>query len=266
MPRLLNVFRSVMLATALALPAATAATAGNAAPADAPSVVLVHGAFSDGSAWHRVVRILQDAGISVTAAQLPLASLEGDAAVVARLLDMQGGPVVLVGHSYGGNVITEAGLHDRVAALVYVAGFALDAGQSLTDLSKGKPPAPWQAETRPDAAGFVRLTTEGIATYFAPDLPAEEAALIAATQGPIQSQINVQAPTVAAWSKRPTYYVLTENDQIVLPALQSFFAKRMGAAVTPIASSHAVILSQPEAVAAVILDAIAAVRAAASSH
>ncbi len=249
----LDTFRATIAALALAVP--------GAAIAEEASVVLVHGAFSDGSAWHRVIPLLQGAGVTVTAAQLPLASLSEDASVVSRLLEMQDGPVVLVGHSYGGNVITEAGAHDNVEALVYVAGFALDAGQSLTDLLDGQPPAPWQAEARPDQGGFVRLTEAGIATYFAHDLPREEAALIAATQGPIQYQINYEAPTVAAWSMRPTYYVLTENDQIIPPRLQGFFAQRMGAAITPLASSHVAMLSQPEAVADVILSAVDAVSA-----
>ncbi|MEM9319445.1 MAG: alpha/beta hydrolase [Pseudomonadota bacterium] len=245
----LNMIRASLASVALAFP--------GAAMADDASVILVHGAFSDGSAWHRVIPLLQEAGVTVSAVQLPLASLAEDAAVVSRLVDLQDGPVVLVGHSYGGNVITEAGAHNDVAALVYVAGFALDVGQSLTDLLDGHAPAPWQAEAQPDAAGFVRLSAEGIATYFAPDLPAQEAALIAATQGPIQYQINYEAPSVAAWSMHPTYYVMTENDQIIPPQLQSFFADRMGAEVTPVASSHVAMLSQPEAVAEVILDAIA---------
>lgn len=253
MSQSLNIFRATVAAAVLALP--------GVASAEDASVVLVHGAFSDGSAWHRVIPLLQEAGVSVNAAQLPLASLEGDAAVVSRLLNMQDGPVVLVGHSYGGNVITEAGVHDSVAALVYVAGFALDAGQSLTDILEGHPPAPWQAEASADAAGFVRLSADGIATYFAPDLPAEEAALIAATQGPIQYQINYEAPSVAAWSMHPTYYLMTENDQIIPPQLQGFFAQRMGAEVTQIASSHVAMLSQPEAVAEVILNAVEAASA-----
>ncbi|MEO0543096.1 MAG: alpha/beta hydrolase [Pseudomonadota bacterium] len=249
----LNTFRALLSAVAISIP--TSAFAGSA------SVVLVHGAFSDGSAWHKVIPILQDAGVSVSAAQLPLASLAGDAAVVTRLVDQQDGPVVLVGHSYGGNVITEAGAAENVEALVYVAGFALEAGQSLSDLLEGQPPAPWQAEAAPDEAGYIRLSPQGIATYFAPDLPADEAALIAATQGPIQYKINYEAPTVAAWSTHPTYYLMTENDQIIPPRLQGYFAKQMGAQVTPIASSHAAMLSQPEAVAEVILDAVAAVSA-----
>lgn len=245
-----NTFRAGLSAAMMALPLSAAA--------EDVSVVLVHGAFSDGSAWHRVIPILQEAGVEVKAAQLALSSLEADAATVSRLIDMQDGPVVLVGHSYGGNVITAAGGSDSVEALVYVAGFALDAGQSLTELLEGHPPAPWQAEARPDAEGYIHLTADGITRYFAPDLPASEAAVIAATQGPIQYKINYEAPHVAAWSMHPTYYVLTENDQIISPRLQGFFAERMGAEVTPLASSHVAMLSQPEAVADVILAAVEA--------
>lgn len=231
---------------------------GTAAEQYDASVVLVHGAFSDGSSWHKVIPILQSAGVSVSAAQLPLSSLKGDAAVVSRLIESKTDPVVLVGHSYGGNVITEAGSTDKVEALVYVAGFALDAGQSLNDLLEGHPPSPWQAEAIADAEGYLRLSPKGIATYFAPDLPTEEAALIAATQGPIQYKINYEMPSVASWSTHPTYYVLTENDQIIPPKLQTFFAKRMEAEVTTVASSHAVMLSNPERVAEVILKAVEA--------
>ncbi|MEM1362355.1 MAG: alpha/beta hydrolase [Pseudomonadota bacterium] len=220
------------------------------------SVVLVHGAFSDGSAWHKVIPILQDAGVPVSAAQMPLSSLADDAAVVSRLIERQDGSVVLVGHSYGGNVITETGSHDKVEALVYVAGFALDAGQALADLSEGEPPAPWQSEAIADAEGFIRLSDRGIAQFFAPDLPADEVAVIAATQGPFQYKITYEAPSVAAWSIRPTYYVLAENDQIIPPRLQGYFAERIGAEITTIASSHVAMLSQPEAVAEVILGAV----------
>ncbi|MEM7208419.1 MAG: alpha/beta hydrolase [Pseudomonadota bacterium] len=245
-----NAFRAAMAAVAIII-------SMNATAKDA-SVVLVHGAFSDGSAWHKVIPILQHAGISVNAAQLPMSSLKEDASVVPRLIELQEGPVILVGHSYGGNVITESGANDNVRALVYVAGFALDAGQAMKDLLKDKPPAPWQAEAKADSQGYVRLTEAGIKTFFAPDLSAEETALVSATQGPIQRKINYEAPTVAAWNMHPTFYVLTENDQIIPPELQGFFATRMGAQITPVASSHVAMLSQPEAVAQVILKAVEA--------
>ena len=245
-----NMFRAGLVAVMLAMPTSVSA--------DDVSVVLVHGAFSDGSAWRKVIPVLKDSGVPVSAVQLSLSALSDDAATVERLAELQDGPVVLVGHSYGGNVITEAGTHENVEALVFVAGLALDKGQSLSDLLEGQPAAAWQAEVRPDAAGYVRLTPKGIADYFAPDLPEEEAALIAATQGPIQYKINSEAPTAAAWSKRPTYYILAEHDQIVPPRLQAYFAQRMDAKITAVASSHVVMLSQPEVVADVILNAVAA--------
>lgn len=250
-----NLLSTWLIAAAATLPFSARADTGDV------SVVLVHGAFSDGSAWHKVIPILNEAGVSVSAAQLPLSSLASDAAVVSRLVNMQDGPVVLVGHSYGGNVITEAGGNDAVEALVYVAGFALDKGQALTDLLEGQPPAPWQAEATPDAGGYVRLSAKGIATFFAQDLPAEETALLAATQGPIQYKINYEAPTIAGWSMHPTYYVLTENDQIIPPRLQGYFAQKMGAKVTKVATSHVAMLADPQTVAEVILRAVEAVDA-----
>ncbi len=243
-----NVFHSTLTAIALALPGSVVA--------DEASVVLVHGAFSDGSAWNKVIPILQEAGVSVSAAQLSLSSLDGDAATVTRLVDQQQGKVVLVGHSYGGNVITEAGAHDKVAHLVYVAGFALDAGQSLSDLTEGQPPAPWQAEIYPDADGYLRLTSVGISEYFAPDLSAEETAVMAVTQGPIKYDTSYDRPTVAAWSAKPSSYVIAENDQIISPKVQGYFAQKMGAEITTVASSHVAMLSKPEAVAEVILSAV----------
>lgn len=222
------------------------------------SVVLVHGAFSNSSAWNKVIPILQDAGIEVSAAQLPLSSLESDAAAVSRLIDLHKKPVVLVGHSYGGNVITQAGASDKVEALVYVAAFALKSGQSISSLLEGKPAAPWRTEAVADKGGYVRLSPEGVSKYFAPDLPASETALIAATQGPISYKVNKEALSVTAWSKRPTYYVVAENDKIIPPKLQAYFAKRMGAQTTTVPSSHVAMLSQPLAVAEVIKDAVKA--------
>ena len=248
MSRSLSVIHSGIAAIAMVLPMAAAA--------DNASVVLVHGAFSDGSAWNKVIPILQDAGVTVSAAQLGLASLEGDAATVTRLLDLQEGPVVLVGHSYGGSVITEAGAHDQVEHLVYVAGFALDAGQSLSDLTEGRPASPWQAEIQPDAEGYLRLTSAGISKFFAPDLSVAETALLAVTQGPIKYDTTYDAPTVAAWSMKPTSYVIAENDQIISPKVQGYFAQKMQAEITTVSSSHAAMLAQPDAVATVILNAV----------
>ncbi len=246
----INALRAGIAASIIALPIA--------AQAEDVSVVLVHGAFSDGSAWNKVIPILQDAGVSVSAVQLHLASLVGDVDTVSRAIDLQDGPVVLVGHSYGGSVITQAGAHDDVKHLVFVAGFALEAGQSLNDLIEGQPAAPWQAELYPDEHGYLRLTPTGISEFFAPDLSDEETAVMAVTQGPLKYATNAEAPTVAAWAMKPTSYVIAANDQIVTPEVQSYFAERMGAETTTLSASHVAMLAQPEAVAEVILEAVTA--------
>lgn len=267
MRRSLNLFRqlsscfsrraaALVLPFALMQPVMAATENVSSAKAEEPSVVLVHGAFSDGSAWHRVIPILQKAGVAVSAAQLGLASLQSDAATVTRLIDQHSGPVVLVGHSYGGSVITEAGAHDKVSHLVYVAGFALDQGQSLAALTQDKPPAPWQAEIYPDAMGYLRLTDEGMLQFFAQDLPPSEAAVLAATQRPIKYATNRDAPSVAAWSQKPTSYVIAAQDRILSPKVQGYFARKMQAEITTVEASHVVMLSQPEAVAGVILSAV----------
>lgn len=245
--------RTLAAAVAILSPASVAA--------EDASVVLVHGAFSDGSAWNKVIPILQDAGVAVSAAQLSLSSLGGDAATVTRLVDLQAGPVVLVGHSYGGNVITEAGSHEKVEHLVFIAGFALEAGQSLSDLTEGQPAAPWQAEIYPDSEGFLRLTADGISKFFAPDLPASETALMAVTQGPIKYETNYHAPTAAARAAKSTSYVIAENDQIISPKVQVYFAEKMGAEITKVPTSHVAMLAQPQTVAEVILKAVAAASA-----
>ena len=140
--------------------------------------------------------------------------------------------------------------------LVYIAGFALGAGQSLSDLSDGRPASPWQAEIYPEADGYLRLTAAGVSQYFAPDLTPAETALMTATQGPIKYDTNYDAPTVAAWTTKPTSYVIAENDQIISPKVQGYFAQKMGADVSVLPSSHVAMLAQPEAVASVILNAV----------
>ncbi|MEM9496403.1 MAG: alpha/beta hydrolase [Pseudomonadota bacterium] len=248
MSNLINAVRAGFAASIIAIP--------GAAQAQDASVVLVHGAFSDGSAWNKVIPILQEAGVSVSAPQLHLSSLENDAATVARAIDLQEGPVVLVGHSYGGSVITQAGAHEDVKHLVYVAGFALEAGQSLNDLIEGQPAAPWQAELYPDEHGYLRLTSTGMSEFFAPDLSDAETAVMAVTQGPLKYTTNAEAPSVASWSMKPTSYVIAGNDQIVPPEVQSYFAQKMEAETTTVAASHVAMQAQPEAVADVILKAV----------
>lgn len=227
-----------------------------AAPQATPSVVIVHGAFADGSDWSRVIPLLQAQGVSVTAVQNPLTSLEDDVAAAKRAIDAQPGKVVLVGHSWGGTVITEAGRSDKVASLVYVAAFAPDAGQSTAELGKGYPTPPGLAHLQADASGFLRLTGEGVAKHFAQDLPAAQTAVMTATQGPINGRAFEQKVNGAAWKTHPSWYVVASDDHMIPPAQQQDMAARIGAKVTRVASSHVPQQSQPTQVAAVILDAV----------
>lgn len=227
-----------------------------AAPA-APSVVLVHGAFADGSDWAKVIPLLQARGVNVVAVQNPLTSLEDDVAAARRVIDAQPGKVVLVGHSWGGTVITEAGADDKVSSLVYVAAFAPDAGQSAGELGKNFPPPPGFAHITADAAGFLRLTAEGMSKHFAQDLPASVTAVMTATQGPIQAKAFEQKVSVAAWKTKPSWYVVTGADHMIPPAQQIDMARKIGAQVTTLAtSSHVAQDSHPDKVAAVILEAV----------
>ncbi len=179
-------------------------SAATAAQTAQKTVVLVHGAFADCSSWNKVIPLLQAKGLKVVAVQNPLTSLADDVAAAKRVIDSQTGPVILVGHSWGGTVITEAGGHDKVAALVFVAAFAPDVGESTADLGKNGPPPPGSASIRPDSAGFLYLTPEGVAKDFAQDLPASQTKLMAVTQGPIFAKAFEDKVTNAAWKDKPT--------------------------------------------------------------
>jgi pimeloyl-ACP methyl ester carboxylesterase len=196
------------------------------------TVVLVHGAFADGSSWEKVIPLLQAKGLKVVAVQNPLTSLADDVAATKRAIEAQSGPVILVGHSWGGTVITEAGAHDKVAALVYVAAFAPDAGQSSNDLGKDGPPAPGLANIRPDSAGFLSLTLETVARDFAQDLPAAQTAVMAVTQGPISGKNFDERVTNAAWKSKPSWYIVAEKDRMIQPDLQRAMAKKINARTT----------------------------------
>ncbi len=249
------------LAAAAALFAGLSFSAVAAGPATAPaSVVLVHGAFADGSDWDKVIPLLQAKGVSVVSVQNPLTSLEDDVAAARRAIDAQPGKVVLVGHSWGGTVITEAGNADKVASLVYVAAFAPDAGQNSGELGKDYPPPPGVAHFAADAAGFLRLTPEGMRKHFAQDLPAARTAVMTVTQGPIQSKAFEQKVSVAAWKTRPSWYVVAGADHMIQPALQRDMAKKIGARVTTLNTSHVPQQAQPAKVAEVILDAVRQVK------
>jgi pimeloyl-ACP methyl ester carboxylesterase len=224
------------------------------------TVVLVHGAFADGSSWDRVIPLLQAKGLKVVAVQNPLTSLADDVAATKRALDASTGPVILVGHSWGGTVITEAGAHDKVAALVYVAAFAPDAGQSSNDLGKDGPPPPGLANIRPDSAGFLSLTPEGVARDFAQDLPATQTAVMAVTQGPIAGKTFDEKVTNAAWKSKPSWFIVAGKDRMIQPDLERAMAKKINATTTTLPTGHVPMLSRPNAVATVILAAAAAVK------
>jgi len=256
-------FQRLQLAAALAVGLSFSVTAASAAgPAAAaatsasPSVVLVHGAFADGSDWAKVIPLLQAKGVNVVSVQNPLTSLEDDVAAAKRAIDAQPGKVVLVGHSWGGTVITEAGGNDKVASLVYVAAFAPDAGQNSGELGKGYPAPPGFAHIAADASGFLRLTPEGMSKHFAQDLPTATTRVMAVTQGEIQAKAFEQKVSAAAWKTKPSWYIVSSADHMIQPALQRDMAKRIGAHVTTLNTSHVPQQSQPAKVAEVILDAV----------
>ncbi|WDZ96914.1 alpha/beta hydrolase [Herbaspirillum sp. WKF16] len=251
------------LKTGLGIVAAAAAFAGAnamaAAPAaEQPSVVIVHGAFADGSDWAKVIPLLQAKGIKVTAVQNPLTSLADDVAAANRAIDNQPGKVVLVGHSWGGTVITEAGVNDKVAGLVYVAAFAPDAGQATGELGKDLPTPPGIGKLSVDKAGFASLPAAAVASDFAQDVPAKQAAVMAATQGPIALKAFGEKVSVAAWKTRPSWYIVSKNDRMIQPDLERAFAKQIGAKTSELPTSHVPQQSRPADVAKVILDAVAA--------
>ncbi len=226
----------------------------NAAP-PVKNIVLVHGAFADGSCWNKVIAQLQAQGFNVTSVQHPMSSLADDVAAVKRALDAQNGPVILAGHSWGGAVITEAGNDPKVAALVYVAAFGPDAGESLNALGKGQPPMPAIAALQVDKQGFGRLPTEAVLKYFVQDLPKAEALVVAATQGPAHVGLFDTKLTTAAWKTRPSWFVIAKRDGTISPDAERFFAKRMNATTVELDSDHVAMLSKPREVADVIVDA-----------
>ncbi|CAD6519555.1 Pyrethroid hydrolase [Paraburkholderia hiiakae] len=248
-----QIFTSVALVGGLfALQAAHAAP-----PQDlkGTNVVLVHGAFADGSSWSRVIPLLEARGLHVVAVQNPLSSLADDTAATRRVIEQQKGPVVLVGHSWAGVVISEAGNDEKVKSLVYVAAFAPDNGQSIADITQGQPDAPWASELQKDSAGYLTLSDKAIRQDFAPDLPLAQQRIVAATQGPWFSGALSQKVTQAAWHDKPSYFVVTARDRMIDPALQESMAKHIGAKVTHVNGSHVSMLSQPKAVADAIIDA-----------
>jgi pimeloyl-ACP methyl ester carboxylesterase len=258
-PATTAILRGVLVLTLSAAPPLR----GQSDPAR-PTVVLVHGAFADGSSWNKVIPTLLAKGLNVVSVQNPLTSLADDVAATRRVLDMQTGPVVLVGHSWGGIVITQAGDHPSVKALVYVASFGPAEGQSITDLTKDYPRASGLDHVVADKEGFVTLSAEGVAKHFAQDLPEAEKRLITVTQGPIRGANFEEKVTVAAWKTRPSWFIVSERDLMIPPALQKDNAKRMSAHTVSLSADHVPMLSRPAEVAKTIIAAAAASEARAA--
>ena len=231
-----------------------------------PTIVLVHGAFADGSSWDRVVPLLRAKGYSVVALHQPLSSLADDVAAARRAIDAQPGDVVLVGHSYGGAVITEAGNNPKVKSLVYVAAFGPDANESINDLGRGKAPPVWITSLRVDSGGYGWLPESTVLHDFAQDLPAAEASIVATKQGPIFLKNFDEKIKLAAWHSRPVFYLRASEDHMIDPAAQELMATRMHATLTSIPASHVPMISRPKDVAKVILAAAEARRPPVAQH
>ncbi|MBB4110835.1 pimeloyl-ACP methyl ester carboxylesterase [Rhizobium sp. BK226] len=247
-------FSAALVAGAAASLLATRGMAATSAPVKARNVVLAHGLFADGSCWTEVIARLQAAGLNATAVQNPLTTLPEAVAAVKRVLDRQDGPTVLVGHSFSGMLVTEAGVHPDVSALVYVAARAPDAGEDYTALAKTFP-------TPPASAGIVfdgdegRLSEEAFLRDFAGDLPEAKAKVLYAVQQPFQKELLTGKTTQAAWHSKPSWYAVSTEDRTINPDLERFMAKRMGAKTIELKASHLSLISHPDEITRLILEA-----------
>lgn len=223
------------------------------------SVVLVHGGFVDGSGWKGVYEILKRDGYNVSVVQNPTLSLEGDDAATRLVIDQQQEPVILVGHSYGGAVISQAGTHDKVAALAYIAAFAPDKGESVNSLLGGFPEGGPQPPILPPVNGLLFLDKEKFHDSFAGDVSQEEAVFMADSQVPWG--VNALGGTVnePAWRTKPSWYLVTNDDRMIPPVAQGSMSERMGATVAQTPGSHAIYVSRPEVVANLIKQAAASI-------
>jgi len=231
----------------------------------ARNVVLVHGAYADGSSWSQVIERLQAAGLNVTSVQNPLTSLSDDVAATRRALALQDGPTILVAHSWGGTVISEAGLASNVTGLVYVAARAPDAGEDYAALAAQFPTPPANAGLV-ESGGFKQLSKEAFLRDFAGDVPRSLALTLYAAQGRISDSLFTSKTSVAAWRHKPTWYAVSRNDRTTSPDLERFLAARMGAKTVELDSSHLSIVSHPAAITKLILDAAAAFRNDGARH
>jgi pimeloyl-ACP methyl ester carboxylesterase len=230
------------------------ASPASAQPPKAKNIVLVHGLFADGSCWDDVIPLLQSKGLTVTSVQNPLTTLPQSIAAVERVLARQDGPTVLVGHSFGGMIVTQAGMHSNVSAVVYIAARAPDANEDFTALAKTYP-------TPPATAGIIfdgdegRLTEKAFLHDFAGDVSPSRAKVLYATQYPFQKALLAGTVTDAAWRSKPSYYAVSTEDRTINPELQRYLAKRMKAKTLELPASHLSIISHPREVSELILEA-----------
>lgn len=250
----LGAFSAVAIAARLAPPAPTPA-------ASKPGIVLVHGGFVDGSGWQQVHAILERDGYRVSVVQNPTISLADDVAVTRRVIAAHDGPVVLVGHSYGGVVVTEAGNDPKVAGLVYIAAFAPDAGESVDSLIKNPAPGAPVPPILPPQDGFLHLDPDKFAASFAADVDPATARFMAQSQVPWGVQALAGAVSVPAWKSKSSWYLVATEDRMIPPPAQRQMAQRAGATVVEASGSHAIYVSQPRKVAALIEQAAQAVAA-----
>jgi pimeloyl-ACP methyl ester carboxylesterase len=247
-------FTTVLAAGAAAALVSARGAAAASQPQRARNVVLVHGLFADGSCWSEVIPLLQAKGLDVTSVQNPLTTLPEAVAAARRVLDRQDGPTVFVGHSFSGMIVTEAGVHPNVSALVYVAARAPDAGEDYTALAKGFP-------TPPATAGIVfdgdegRLSEAAFLRDFAGDLPEAKAKVLYAVQEPFHKALLTGKTEHAAWRQKPSFYAVSTEDRTIDPDLERFMAKRMGARTIEVKSSHLSLVSHPDVIASLILEA-----------
>ena len=247
-------FSAAIAAGAAASLISARGVAANPAPTKARNVVLVHGLFADGSSWSKVIARLQAAGLNVTAVQNPLTTLPDAVASAQRVLARQDGPTVFVGHSFSGMIVTEAGVHPNVTALVYVAARAPDAGEDYAALAKRFP-------TPPASAGIVfdgdegRLSEAAFLRDFAGDLPEATAKVLYAVQEPFHKALLTGKTTHAAWRSKPSFYAVSTEDRTINPDLERFMAKRMGAKTIEVKASHLSLISQPDEITRLILEA-----------
>ena len=247
-------FSLAMVANVAASATSTSPMAGPNALAKAHNVVLVHGLFADGSSWTEVIARLQAAGLNVISVQNPLTTFPEAVASAKRVLDRQNGPTVFAGHSFSGMIVTEAGVHPNVSAVVYVAARAPDAGEDYTTLAKRFP-------TPPASSGIVfdgdegSLSEEAFLRDFAGDLPEARARVLYAVQAPFRKELLAGKVTQASWRAKPSFYAVSTDDRTINPELQRFMAQRMGARTIEVKASHVSLISQPDAIATLILEA-----------